>query len=52
MEQPLCCATYGPARVDQAARDTICNFSSPDLSHWGELVSLYVHPDYWGQGYG
>ena len=52
MEQPLCCATYGPARVDQAAGDTICNFSSPDLSHWGELVSLYVHPDYWGQGYG
>lgn len=49
---PLCCATYGPARVDQSAGDTICNFSSPDLASWGELVSLYAHPDHWGQGYG
>ena len=49
---PLCCATYGPARVDQSAGDTICDFSSPDLAGWGELVSLYAHPDYWGQGYG
>ena len=40
------------ARVDQAAGDTICDFSSPDLAAWGELVSLYGHPDYWGQGYG
>jgi len=51
-DQPLSCATYGPARVEQSAGDTICNFSSPDLAAWGELVSLYVHPDYWGQGYG
>jgi len=51
-EQPLCCATYGPARVDTSAGDTICLFSSPDLSHWGELVSLYGHPNYWGKGYG
>ena len=51
-EQPLCCATYGPARVDQSAGDTICAFSSPGLADWGELVSLYAHPDYWGQGYG
>lgn len=51
-EQPLCCATYGPARVDQSAGDTICDFSSPDLAAWGELVSLYSHPDHWGQGYG
>ena len=49
---PLCCATYGPARVDQSAGDTICNFSSPDLAACGELVSLYAHPDYWGKGYG
>lgn len=49
---PLCCATYGPARVDQSAGDTVCNFSSPDLAAWGELVSLYAHPDHWGQGYG
>ena len=48
----LCCATYGPARVDRAAGDTVCNFSSPDLASWGELVSLYAHPDHWGQGYG
>ena len=47
-DRPLCCATYGPARVDQAAGDTICNFSSPDLAAWGELVSLYSHPDHWG----
>ena len=51
-EQPLCCATYGPARVDQSAGDTVCSFSSPDLAAWGELVSLYGHPDHWGQGYG
>ena len=51
-EQPLCCATYGPARVDQSAGDTICDFSSPDLAAWGELVSLYAHPDCWGQAYG
>lgn len=51
-DTPLCCATYGPARVDHAAGDTICNFSSPDLASWGELVSLYAHPDFWGQGYG
>lgn len=51
-EQPLCCATYGPARVDQSAGDTICDFSSPDLADWGELVSLYGHPDHWGRGYG
>lgn len=49
---PLCCATYGPARVDTAAGDTICSFSSPDLAAWGELVSLYTRPDRWGQGYG
>ena len=51
-EQPLCCATYGPARVDQSAGDTICDFSSPDLAAWGELVSLYAHPYHWGQGHG
>ncbi|RKI64745.1 GNAT family N-acetyltransferase [bacterium 1xD42-67] len=51
-EQPLCCATYGPARVDQSAGDTICGFRSPDLADWGELVSLYTHPDYWGRGHG
>ena len=51
-DRPLCCATYGPARVDRSTGDTICNFSSPDLSAWGELVSLYAHPDYWRQGYG
>ena len=50
-DQPLSCATYGPARVEQSAGDTICNFSSPDLAAWGELVSLYSHPDHWGQGY-
>ena len=49
---PLCCATYGPARVSQSAGDTICNFSSPDLANWGELVSLYAHPERWRQGYG
>lgn len=51
-DRPLCCATYGPARVDQSAGDTICNFSSPDLAAWGELVSLYSHPDHWEQGHG
>ena len=51
-DRPLCCATYGPARVDHTAGDTICKFSSPDLADWGELVSLYAHPDHWGQGYG
>ena len=49
---PLCCATYGPARVDQTAGNTVCRFSSPDLAAWGELVSLYGHPDFWGQGCG
>ena len=49
-DTPLCCATYGPARVDQSAGDTVCNFSSPDLAAWGELVSLYSHPDRWGEG--
>lgn len=49
---PLCCATYGPARVEQDAGDTVCKFSSPDLAGWGELVSLYAHPDHWGKGYG
>lgn len=29
-DRPLCCATYGPARVDQSAGDTVCSFSSPD----------------------
>ena len=51
-DTPLCCATYGPARVDQSAGDTVCNFSSPDLAAWGELVSLYSHPDHWGEGCG
>ncbi len=49
---PLCCATYGPARADAFFGDTICSFSSPDLDSWGELVSLYCHPDHWGKGYG
>lgn len=49
---PLCCATYGPARVDTSAGDTICTFNSPDLASWGELISLYGHPDHWGKGYG
>lgn len=51
-DTPLCCATYGPARVDTSAGDTVCNFSSPDLAAWGELVSLYGHPEHWGQGFG
>ena len=51
-DQPLCCATYGPARVDTSAGNTICSFSSPDLARWGELISLYGHPDYWGKGCG
>lgn len=51
-DAPLCCAVYGPARVDQSAGNTVCSFSSPDLAAWGELVSLYAHPDRWGQGYG
>ncbi len=51
-DRPLCCATYGPARVDLAAGNTICSFSSPDLASWGELVSLYAHPDHWGESYG
>ena len=42
----------GPARVDQSAGDTICAFSSPGLADWGELVSLYSHPDHWGEGCG
>ena len=49
-DQPLCCATYGPARVEQFTGDAICNFSSPDLAAWGELVSLYSHPNHWGRG--
>ncbi|MDE6880103.1 MAG: hypothetical protein K2P20_01960 [Oscillospiraceae bacterium] len=49
-DQPLCCATYGPARVEQSTGDAICNFSSPDLAAWGELVSLYSHPNHWGRG--
>ena len=51
-DAPLCCATFGPARVDQSAGDTVCKFSSPDLAAWGELVSLYARPGCWGQGYG
>jgi len=51
-DQPMCCATYGPARVDSSAGGTICSFSSPDLAHWGELVSLYGRSDGWGRGYG
>lgn len=51
-DTPLCCATFGPARVDQSAGDTVCKFSSPDLAAWGELVSLYARPGCWGQGYG
>lgn len=51
-DTPLCCATYGPARVDQSAGDTVCSFHSPDLAAWGELISLYAHPHHWGQGYG
>ena len=50
--QPLCCATYGPARVARSAGDTVCSFSSPDLAAWGELVSLYGHPEHWGRGFG
>ena len=49
-DRPLCCATYGPARVTPSG--TICQFSSPDLAGWGELVSLYAHPDHWREGHG
>lgn len=50
---PVCCATYGPARVEAEDNGgTICTFSSPDLAQYGELVSLYGHPEYWGEGYG
>lgn len=36
---PIGCAAYGNARDDK-------------FSHWGEIVSIYLHPDYFGKGYG
>ena len=36
---PAGCVAYGKARDEQ-------------LTGWGEIVSIYVHPDYYRQGYG
>ena len=29
-----------------------CASRFPELSGWGEIVSLYLLPEYWGKGYG
>ena len=29
-----------------------CASRLPELSGWGEIVSLYLLPEYWGKGYG
>ena len=51
--RPVCCATYGPARTGSfSAGETVCDLWSPDLADWGELVSLYCHPEERGKGYG
>ena len=44
--QPLCRGVYGPARRELQPP------GAPDLSQWGELVSLYAHPEHWRCGYG
>lgn len=38
-EVPVGCIAYGKARDEE-------------FSGWGEIVSIYVLPDYWGKGYG
>ena len=29
-----------------------CASRTPELAGWGEIVSLYLLPEYWGKGYG
>lgn len=38
-DTPVGCAAFGSSR-DEKMRD------------WGEIVSIYLHPDYFGKGYG
>jgi ribosomal protein S18 acetylase RimI-like enzyme len=38
-ETPVGCIAYGKARDE-------------NFLEWGEIVSIYIHPDYWRRGYG
>lgn len=38
-ETPVGCAAFGASRDEK-------------MPGWGEIVSIYLHPDYFGQGYG
>lgn len=29
-----------------------CSSRVPELAGWGEIISIYLLPDYWGKGYG
>lgn len=43
------------ARVHVAVTDRVvgfCHADTSDDSDWGEIYSIYVHPDHWGEGHG
>lgn len=52
-DTPVCCATFGPARIDAGLQaGTVCKFDSRGYEGWGEVISFYAHPDHKGRGYG
>ena len=52
-EEAVCCATYGPVRLNAGPQaGTVCTFHADDYQGWGEVMSLYCHPDHTSKGYG
>ena len=52
-DTPVCCGTYGPARVGPSPRQSsLVSFDSRGYEDWGEIISFYTHPDEKGKGYG
>ena len=52
-DTPVSCLTYGPARTDAGLQaGSVCRFHSENYQGWGELISVYTHPEETGKGYG
>ena len=52
-EEPVACLTFGPARTDAGLQaGSVCRFHSENYRGWGELISVYTHPEETGKGYG
>ena len=49
---PVSCINYGPARTENYNAGSASSFPNEDYQGWGEIISVYTHPDHRGKGYG